>query len=129
MSQEITRKFVPVAEFRRQCDALYRQVNVHYHSCVFAAEVARWVDAAEQQIADLEAIDSKRAKPEDREYHARALQAARERVSSAGARIGRLRLEEAFRQRGSVMPENPPRTEPEQLTPRPRPALRLVVSH
>lgn len=116
MSQENARKFVPVAEFRRECDALYRQVNVHYHSCVFAAEVESWVVIAERCIAELEGIDCKRANAFDREYHANALQKARERVGDASARIERLKAEEAAR------------SQPEQTPPRARTVLRLVSS-
>jgi hypothetical protein len=83
-------KTVKVAEFRNAYDNLYRQSNVHYHSCVGANEVRNWKVVAERVLAQTKLLQCSRANEYDKEQMANAIRSVTERLAAADARIEEL---------------------------------------
>lgn len=74
---------VKVAAFRNAYDHLYRQANVHYHSCVGAREIRSWIEISKRLLAEYSEIQCSRASVYDKEQMERAttnLQATLERA-------------------------------------------------
>ena len=78
---------VKVADFRNAVDHLFRVVNVDYHACVGAAELRTWQGIAGRVLAEVEALECQRATAEDRDQQRRSVQAARERMGQAAAKL------------------------------------------
>ncbi|EPI0765612.1 hypothetical protein ACSYOM_004416 [Vibrio alginolyticus] len=74
---------VTVKEFRNSVDHLFRMVNVDYHSCVGHQEVGYWIERTERVLATVRVLECKRAKPVDREEHAKSLESAERRLVQA----------------------------------------------
>ncbi|MFN3050915.1 hypothetical protein ACNIZQ_31710, partial [Pseudomonas alloputida] len=65
-------KTVPVADYRRAFDRLFRKVN-DYHACCSADEVTNWKEVAQRVLAEVSNISCSRAKPDDLENMAKAI--------------------------------------------------------
>jgi hypothetical protein len=74
--------FVPVGEFRDRIQLLYDQSLRHFHACVGDAERLSWRSQALNVLDQVIRLDSKRAKPTDREMLNRAVESVRDRIRS-----------------------------------------------
>jgi hypothetical protein len=82
-------KTVKVAELRSTYDRLFRQANVHYHSCVGASEVRNWQTVAKRVLEEALSLKCNRASEYDNDQMAQAIAALTERLEGSGARIER----------------------------------------
>ncbi|HCH1696720.1 hypothetical protein [Vibrio diabolicus] len=78
---------VTVSEFRNSVDHLFKMVNVDYHACVGHKELDYWVERTEKVLNTVKMLECKRAKPVDREQHAKSLVAAENRLIQARDKI------------------------------------------
>ncbi|MBE5254070.1 hypothetical protein [Mixta mediterraneensis] len=74
--------YVPVGEYRDRIEWLYDQSLRHYHACVGDAERLSWRSQAWRVLDQVIRLDSKRAKPADRERFDRAVASVRDRIRS-----------------------------------------------
>lgn len=81
---------VKVAAFRNAVDHLFRVVNVDYHACVRADELRNWQSIASRVLAEVDALECKRARQDDLDEQRRSIEAARERMNQAAQRIAQL---------------------------------------
>ncbi|MEH5573118.1 hypothetical protein PO590_13675 [Raoultella ornithinolytica] len=73
--------YVRVGEFRDKVSWLYDQSLKHFHACVGNSERLSWRSQALHVLDQVIRLDSKRAKPEDREMFERAVRSVRGRVN------------------------------------------------
>lgn len=81
---------VKVATFRNAVAHLFRVVNVDYHACVRPVELRNWQSIAIRVLAEVNALECKRANQDDRDYQRCTVDAARERISQVDLRLVRL---------------------------------------
>lgn len=74
--------YVPVGEYRYRVQWLYEQSLRHFHACVGDAERLSWRSQALHVLDQVIRLDSKRAKPADRERFDRAVESVRDRIRS-----------------------------------------------
>ncbi|MBY6257795.1 hypothetical protein K3G69_14940 [Phytobacter diazotrophicus] len=74
--------YVPVGEYRYRIQWLYEQSLRHFHACVGDAERLSWRSQALHVLDQVIRLDSKRAKPADRERFDRAVGSVRDRIRS-----------------------------------------------
>lgn len=73
--------YLPVGIYRERISWLYDQSLRHFHSCVGNAERLSWRSQALNVLDRVIRLDSKRAKPSDRQMLASAVQDVRKRIS------------------------------------------------
>jgi hypothetical protein len=88
------KKPVPVADFRRGYDQLWRIANVDYCACVGLDERKNWLSIAERILPDVAAMQSRRASAYDLEQHRSSIERIAERMESVRVQIV---IEEAAR--------------------------------
>ena len=88
-------RLVPVADFRRGYDRLWRAANVDYCACVGLDERKNWLLIAERILPEVEAMVSKRVNCYDLEQQRACVACVRERINEVRAQIA---SEEANRQ-------------------------------
>ncbi|MRK19108.1 hypothetical protein FUT48_00270 [Pseudomonas sp. JG-B] len=118
MTQVQARKLVPLREFRQETDRLLRQCNVHYHACVGSHELENWARVTVRIVNEVSPLDCSRAKPEDRDWHRKALEAAADTLERALVRIKELQQQEEQDAQDAEL----------FTIGNPRPVLRLVVN-
>ncbi|ORM90146.1 hypothetical protein [Pantoea cypripedii] len=74
--------YVPVGEYRDRIQWLYDQSLRHFHACVGDSERLSWRAQAWRVLDQVIRLDSKRAKPGDREMFDRAVGSVRDRIHS-----------------------------------------------
>ncbi|MET5489575.1 hypothetical protein WH816_04125 [Klebsiella variicola] len=74
--------YVPVGEYRDRIQWLYDQSLRHFHACAGDAERLSWRSQAWHVLDQVIRLDSKRAKPADREKFDRAVGSVRDRIRS-----------------------------------------------
>ncbi|MCQ0899202.1 hypothetical protein [Klebsiella pneumoniae] len=77
--------YVPVSEYRDRTRWLYDQSLRHFHACVGNAERLSWRSQALHVLDQVIRLDSKRAKPADREMFDSAVASVRDRIRSVMA--------------------------------------------
>ena len=74
------KEYVPVGDYRERVQWLYDQSLRHFHACVGDAERLSWRSQALFVLDQVIRLDSKRAKPADREMFNRAVESVRDRI-------------------------------------------------
>lgn len=74
--------YVPVGEYRDRIQWLYDQSLRHFHACANNSERLSWRSQALYVLDQVIRLDSKRAKPGDREMFESAVRSVRDRIKS-----------------------------------------------
>nr|WP_041474408.1 hypothetical protein [Erwinia sp. Ejp617] len=74
------KEYVPVGEFRSRIQWLHDQSLRHFHACVGDSERLSWRSQALSVLDQVIRLDSKRAKPADREMFDSAVRSVRDRI-------------------------------------------------
>lgn len=79
-TQPPLKMYVPVGQYRDSVQWLYDQSLRHFHACVGNAERLSWRSQALRVLDQVIRLDSKRAKPADREMFNRAVASVTDRI-------------------------------------------------